>query len=130
MAIYRDLNHTTRNKSNLTDLDALYQAAITLLTSKKRTKPFYPEYGGTLEDYLFEPCDDITALKMKYEIDALFSQDPRFELNYTDSDVIPDPQNGRFLLNLKITFPALGPSEYSLNMYVNQKTNGELAYGN
>lgn len=125
MSIYRDLNHTTRNRNTLNDLDALYQAAITLLTAKKRSKPFAPEYGGFLDMFLFEPCDDDTALKIKYEIDAIFSQDPRFQLNYSGSDVIPDPINKQFVLNLKLVFPALGNSEHSLSLALNQKQSGD-----
>lgn len=126
MPLYRDLNHTTRTKNTLNDLDALYQAAVTLLTAKKRSKAFYPEYGSDLEQYLFEPCDEDTAFKMKYEINELFKQDSRFELNFAGSDVIPDPINQRFLLNLKLVFPALGNSEYSLNMALTQReSNGD-----
>ena len=125
MSIYRDLNHTARNKNTLYDLDALYQAAVTLLTAKKRTKPFEPEYGGYLEQFLFEPCDEDTALKIKYEIDSLFKQDPRFELNYSGSNVLPDPINKQYILNLKLVFPALGPSEYSLSLMLEQKKFGE-----
>lgn len=125
MSIYRDLNHTTRNTNTLFDLDALYQAAVTLLTAKKRTKPFEPEYGGYLEQYLFEPCDEDTALKIKYEVDSLFKQDSRFELNYSGSDVIPDPINRQYVLNLKLIFPALGKSEYSLSLMLEQKKFGE-----
>lgn len=121
MSIYRDLNHTTRDRNTLNDLDALYQAAITLLTAKRRCKAFSPEYGGDLEDYLYELCDDETAFKLKNEIDALFSQDSRFQFNYSGSSVIPDPVNKRFKCNLKILFPALGSSEYSLNIMLKQK---------
>lgn len=121
MSLYRDLNHTTRKVNTLNDLDALYQAAVTLLTAKKRSKPFAPEYGSDLEQFLFEPCDEDTAFRMKYEIDQLFSQDSRFELNFSGSDVIPDPINQRFILNLKLVFPALGGTEYSLNLALDQK---------
>lgn len=123
MALYKDLNHTTRTKNTITDLDALYQAAITLLTAKKRSKPFSPEYGSDLEQFLFEPCDEDTAFRIKYEVDQLFSQDARFQLNYSGSDIIPDPVNQRFIMNLKLVFPALGNQEYSLNMALEQKEN-------
>ena len=120
MAIVRDLNHTTRKVNTLNDLDALYQAAVTLITAKKRSKPFAPEYGSDLEQYLFEPCDEDTALRIKYELDALFSQDTRFKLNYSGSDVIPDPENSQFLLNLKLVFPRLGNAEYPLSLALKQ----------
>lgn len=121
MAIIRDLNHTTRNVNTLTDLDALYQAAITLITAKKRSKPFAPEYGSDLDQYLYELCDEDTALKIKYEIDTLFSQDSRFKLNYSGSDVIPDPVKQEFRLNLKLTFPSLGGAEYPLSLALKQE---------
>lgn len=121
MAIIRDLNHTTRNTNTLNDLDALYQAVVTLITAKKRSKPFAPEYGSDLEQYLFEPCDEDTAMKIKYELDSLFSQDSRLKLNYAGSDVIPDPINGQFKLNLKVTFPALSSNEYSLSLALKQE---------
>lgn len=124
MAIIRDLNHTTRNTNTLTNLDALYQAAVTLITAKKRNKPFAPEYGSDLEQYLFEPCDEDTALKIKYELDALFSQDSRFELNYSGSNVIPDAVNQQFILDLKLVFPILGKTEYPLSLALKQQKAG------
>ena len=124
MAIIRDLNHTTRDINTLNDLDALYQAAVTLITAKKRSKPFAPEYGSDLDKYLFEPCTEDTALKIKYEIDALFSQDTRFKLNYSGSSVIPDPINSQFKLNLKLVFPSLGQAEYPLSLALKQQKAG------
>lgn len=124
MAIVRDLNHTTRDVNTLNDLDALYQAAVTLITAKKRSKPFAPEYGSDLEQYLFEPCTEDTALRIKYELDLLFSQDERFELNYSGSEVTPDPVNSQFLLNLKLVFPILGETEYPLNLALKQQKAG------
>lgn len=124
MALYRDLNHTTKNRNTINDLDALYQAAMTLLSAKKRTKPFAPEYGSDLEKFLFEPCDEDTALRIKYEIDNLFKQDSRLSLNYSGSDIIPDPINSRFLLNLKLVFPSFNSNrEFDLNLTLEQENN-------
>lgn len=115
MALYSDLNHTgVQYGSTIYDLDALYQAVMTLLSTRKRSKVFRPEIGCDLDRYLFEPCDQITADAILFEITDAFSQDPRFKLDMSRTHVTPSPMDSSFYITLAIAFPALNNNTYSI----------------
>ena len=115
MALYSDLNHTSvQYGSTIYDLDALYQAVVTLLSTRKRTKPFRPEIGCDLDRYLFEPCDQRTADALLFELVDAFSQDTRFKLDMSSTSVVPDPKTSSFYLNVVVSFPALGNNTYAI----------------
>lgn len=110
-----DLNYTQENKgSTLYDLDSLFQAAMTLMRTKRRTKPFKPDIGGNLENYLFEPCDEITAYDLLLSVIDLFKQDPRFKLDTTRTTVTAIPAQEAFKINLVLSFPMVGEQSYSM----------------
>lgn len=121
MAIFSDLNYMDKSKgSTLYDLDSLVQAVFTLLSTRKRTKPFKPTIGSNLDRYLFEPCDEDTAYDILMDIIETFKQDPRLKLNLAKTQVIPNPAKSEFILSLGVIFPSLGETTYSIGMVLKQ----------
>ena len=110
-----DLNYSQDNKgSTLYDLDSLFQAALTLIQTKQRTKPFKPQIGNLLDDYLFEPCDADTAYDILLALVELFKQDPRFKLDAVRTTVTAIPAKETFKIDLVISFPMVGEQTYSI----------------
>lgn len=115
MTFFRDLNYIQPEKGQmLEDIPDVFQAIYTLFGTKKGTRIFRPNYGANLSRYLFEPCDEITARSMMYDITEGIKEEPRVELNTSESYVTPDPINRQFYIFLK--FRVLGFSDYERTM--------------
>ena len=82
-ASYTDIDLTFTNKSNgeifkKTDAASVKQAVRNLLMTNKGEKPFNPNYGGNLNDYLFSLSEDIDNIEIENAIMlAIDAQEPR-----------------------------------------------------
>ena len=64
--VYSDIDinlskQTDGDVKKFTDLDAVKQSLINILTTKKGNRRMYPTFGASIERYLFEPMDKFTA---------------------------------------------------------------------
>lgn len=120
MSFYSDLNYIKPEKGPiLEDVDAIYQSIYSIFGTKVGSRLFRPTWGGNLSKYVFEPCDEITARSMFYDIMETLKEEPRVELNTSESFVTPDPVNSQFLIHLK--FKVLGFSDYEKTLTLNFK---------
>lgn len=112
MAIYSDLNYLKPEKGDiLYDIQVIYQSIYSLLQTKKGTRLFRPEWGGNLSRYLFEPCDELTARSMFQDIVNTIKAEERIELDTTNSTVVADPTNRRFIITLVFMIKGLGQTK-------------------
>ena len=122
MAFYSDVNYLKPEKGPLLeDVDDIYQSIYTILGTKPGQRLFRPTWGGHLGRYLFEPCDDLTAQSMLYDIAQTLSIEPRIELNTAKSVVTPVPQENAFDITLVFTIVGFGQYEQTLNLTYNQR---------
>ena len=122
MAIYSDVNYLNNKKgARVEDIEAVYQAVYTLLSTKVGQRVFRPTYGSYLENYLFEPCDDTSADNILYDIMTTLEQEPRVQINTAQTTVTPIPEQNMFAI--KIVFTVLGFSDTERTMVVTLKTN-------
>lgn len=122
MAFFSDLNYIKPSAGQmLEDVPDIYQAIYTLFGTKKGTRVFRPTYGANLSRYLFEPCDEITARSMMYDIMEAIKEEPRVTLNASSSYVTPDPINSRFIITLKFTINGFSDYEKTLQLEFYQK---------
>lgn len=122
MVFFKDLNYLKPTAGPiLEDLQDIYQAIYTLFATKKGTRIFRPTYGANLSRYLFEPCDEITARSMMYDIMEAIKQEPRISLNTAESYVEPDPINRQFIINLKFDIPGFSDYEKTLSLTFKQR---------
>lgn len=95
MPIYSDLNqYTPTEKALVEDLESVYQSIGNILMTPKGTRLFNPEFGSDVEALLFEPMDELTAIKL-YDT-AIFSiekWDTRVKIDYGSSTITPDYPN-------------------------------------
>lgn len=64
--VYSDIDiklskQTDGDIKKFTELDAIKQSLINILTTKKGDRRMYPTFGASIEQYLFEPMDRFTA---------------------------------------------------------------------
>jgi phage baseplate assembly protein W len=78
---------------------AIKESVINLLSTEKGSKPFFPEYGISLEKFLFEPIDDVTSGSINFEISrALEGSEPR--INNIVVDVQPSEDELTFIIDI------------------------------
>lgn len=121
MSFYSDLNYLKPDKGPLLeDIDDIYQAIYSILGTKPGERLFRPTWGGHLGRYLFEPCDEMTARSMMYDITETLKSEPRVELNKAKSSVTPDPINSQFYIYLQFDIPGFSQYEKSLSLTFKQ----------
>ena len=98
-----------KNKSDLNvsiDINAVNNAIVNLLTTKKRQKILDPEFGLRLEDYLFEPVSDSIASEIQKEItNAIVTFEPRVKL--IGVRVVPFPDFYKYEIDVSYNIPSL-----------------------
>ena len=92
MPIYSDINQVSPIKTSLVyDIDAIYQSITNILSTRKNTRLFLPEFGSELENLLFEPMDRVTVARLyDFVIVAIERWEPRVNLDYSRSSITPN----------------------------------------
>ena len=122
MAFYSDLNYIKPTAgASVEDVDSVFQAIFTLLGTKRGERLFRPTYGASLQNYLFEPCDELTAKSILFEIQTTLKEEPRIKFNISKSSVIPVPEQQLFLITIVFTVLGFNNLEKSLNLTLKQK---------
>ena len=111
--LYKDIDLTFAKKPSgeiykKTDAAAVKQAVKNLLLTNKYEKPFQPEFGGDLNNLLFELVDNDTV----YEIDgaireAIKRYEPRARVRQVATNLQPDANS----IGITITFQIVNTEE-------------------
>jgi len=111
--LYKDIDLTFAKKPSgeiykKTDAAAVKQAVKNLLLTNKFEKPFQPEFGGDLNNLLFELVDNDTV----YEIDgaireAIRKYEPRARVRQVATNLQPDANS----ISVTVTFQIISTEE-------------------
>lgn len=111
--LYKDIDLTFAKKPSgevykKTDAAAVKQAVKNLLLTNKYEKPFQPEFGGDLNNLLFELVDNDTV----YEIDgaireAIRKYEPRARVRQVATNLQPDANS----ISVTVTFQIISTEE-------------------
>ena len=111
--LYKDIDLTFAKKPSgeiykKTDAAAVKQAVKNLLLTNRYEKPFQPEFGGDLNNLLFELVDNDTV----YEIDgaireAIKKYEPRARVRQVATNLQPDANS----IGITITFQIVNTEE-------------------
>ena len=67
---------------------AIRRSLLNLLLTKKGSRPFYPEYGSTIFNFLFEPNSAFTVHNIKESIASTIKRfEPRVTLRNVDVNI-------------------------------------------
>ena len=101
MAVYSDLSQINPTKQPLLeDTDAVIQALGTIYSTRPGEHPFRPLFGIDLQDELFNPADDISAVEVFRQAIEAADADPRIIVDQSRTEIIPDSTTGIFALEL------------------------------
>ena len=96
-AIYKDLslnltpNPVTGDTPPATNENAVKKALINLIRTPLGTKPFSPEYGTRLYDFLFRPADAETESEINDELNQCITKfEPRVTITSITTDMSGD----------------------------------------
>jgi len=93
---------------------SIQKSILTILGTRKYTRPFRRDFGSYLQDILFDPMDDFTGERIKTEIiKAISTWEPRVTL--TKSVVLPDYDNQLYYVQLEFIIPRLNNKSVSLS---------------
>jgi len=111
--VYKDIDLTFAKKPSgevykKTDAAAVKQAVKNLLLTNKFEKPFQPEFGGDLNNLLFELVDNDTV----YEIDGAIREavrryEPRAQVRQVATNLQPDANS----ISVTVTFQVVNTEE-------------------
>ena len=81
------------------DASAIKQAIVNLLLTNKGERPFNPEYGSDIREYLFEPLDYATSIALKTKIAGVIEKfEPR--IGILELSVYPNEDDNGFDIDL------------------------------
>ena len=90
---------------SLTDTGAIARSIRNIVFTSPGEKFFNPDFGSKLYSILFENIDDISAIKIKDQIEqSIKNFEPRVDL--VEVEVFPDFDNNGF--DVKITYKIIG----------------------
>ena len=122
MTLYSDLNYIKPSIGDrVYDIDSVFQSIFSIIGTKKGDRVFRPTFGMNLTSYLFEPCDEITARSILYDISNTMEQEPRVSFNTSKSSVIPVPTEKLFIITIVFNILGFSNTEKSLNLVLKQK---------
>ena len=88
------------------------QAVRNLVSTRKGERPFEPDFGINIADFLFELMDDAASLQLLTEIfDAVNVFEPRVTVDTQRSEVNPDPDTHTFAVNVFFTINGFDDGE-------------------
>lgn len=114
MAIYSDLNGLNPTKNPLLkDVDAVYQSLSNIFNTRPGERVFLVEFGIDLEDMLFEIIDEATSLELyRRVVEAVGRWEKRVSIDNSRTQVIPDPENNQYILELYFQIEGMGDQTF------------------
>lgn len=95
------------------DYAAIRNSIFNLFTTLPGQKILNPGFGINLMQFLFKPCDTITARQIARTIvEGINKFEPRVRLNLVEVISIPDQQ--QYEINLDVTVPQVGLGSFKL----------------
>jgi len=96
--IYSDLNsYSPSKKFLLKNVESVYSSLENIFSTNKEERLFRPEFGESLDEFLFELMDDITAMRLEdFIIEAVGKWEPRVTLDHKLSSVTAIPEENRY----------------------------------
>lgn len=118
--IYSDVNLDAGEDPHeiVTNEDALNQNIAAILDTPIGSKWFRPEIGSQIDSFLFDPIDEVTADRIKFEMETALERNGENRIVFDRVDVIPDPQNSQYYVNIEYSSPALdtGKGNFTFNL--------------
>lgn len=115
---YSDINLWAGSVSDgafVYDEKSVEQNIMMILMTPIRSAWFDPGIGSSILEYLFEPVDDLTAMKMKREITRVLPRNGETRVNFTSVEVMANPDANDYYLRIGYEAPGLDYKKFSFD---------------
>ena len=122
--LYSDVNlYVGRfsNKELVYDYESINQNIFLIITTPIRSKWFRVRYGSNIPTYLFEPMDDMTAARIRAEIQSLLSRNNELRVIIQSVRVIPNYANQVYACEIIYTAVEIGDQPYRFQFGLNRQ---------
>lgn len=118
MSYFRDINFfSPTKKPEVIDAEAIRQELAMLFNTRPPERIFDPEYGIDLEGYLFDLITPENADDLYFEITSKVSKYVKsVAIDTNKSEVLPDPDNNRYFLDLFFNIKGAVGGEYQMTV--------------
>ena len=118
--LYSDLS-LELDTPTVVNREAIEQAIINLFSTGKGERTFQPEIQGSLDDLLFDIVNDFTAFSLRHRIfESIERWDSRVTVDNALSFVTPDPDEGRYYVELVLNIRGHYEDKSLISLYVNR----------
>jgi phage baseplate assembly protein W len=120
---YSDINLWAGSVSNnalVFDEKAVEQNIMMMFMTPIKSCWFDPPIGTNILTYLFDPVDDVTAFKIKREMETVLPRNGETRLVFNKVDVLPDPDNNDFYCRIEYSLPGLDYKKFSFDFTLSQ----------
>jgi len=101
--------------------DAIRNSILTIIHTKKGSRPFRRNFGSSLLAYVWEPIDDVTATALKNTLkEDILQNEPRIVLE--NIEVLPDIERQDYYIELSGYIPRLANAPLNFNFNLDLKT--------
>jgi hypothetical protein len=81
--------YDTSSKELVLNIESIFQSISNILETQKGTRLFNPEFGSELEDIIFDPMDELSAIQVENMlIDAIGRWEPRITVDLSRTNVV------------------------------------------
>lgn len=96
-------SNITNDLSTVTNVRAVNQSLKNIITTKKGTRPFYPDFGCDITNGLFENMNDLSAYQVERSIrEAIENFEPRAILERRNGvEVLPIYDENEYIINVR-----------------------------
>jgi len=117
MAFFKDLNDTNpTEKPEVLDIDSIKQSILDIVFTNEGEVPFTPDYGLSLDNYLFDLDADIAEFDILSSISAkLVKFDNRASLDIQNSSATMNSDINKLDLTLSFTVNGVSDSGFTLS---------------
>jgi phage baseplate assembly protein W len=98
--------------------NAIKQSIQTIINTKHYERVFRPEIGCNVEQYLFDPMNDITTSNIQRSIEnSISALEPRIEL--VNVSILPDEDHNLYTITITYFIISLN-EQYTFTTYLNR----------
>jgi phage baseplate assembly protein W len=109
------------NKELVFGYDAINQNIFLIVLTPIRSKWFRPRLGSNVPAYLFEPMDDLTASRIRGEIQTLLERNFENRVKINAVRVTPDYTNQLYVVEISYVAVNLSNEPYILRFGLNRQ---------
>ena len=97
---------------------AINQNIVLILMTPIRSCWFMPSLGSMIPQYLFDPIDEVTALKIEREAKAILARNGEYRITVDTVNVRPNPNENYYDVRIVYRAPSLGnkPTPFNFSM--------------